>query len=269
MIVAGSFGHRSLFAMVTLFTDFGTTDGYVAAVKGVLASRVAGVQIIDATHEIEPGDIASGAHAIRRYWNRYPPGTVHLAVVDPGVGSDRRALAARADDVFLVAPDNGLISLVLEDARTSTVVEITNRELVPVSASRTFHARDVFAPAAAHLLAGRDLRMLGPEVSDWVRLSVPAPTIDRTTVSGVVVTVDRFGNLQTNIGASAVTPGSLVLLDRREIGVIAGTYSDVPSNAPVALINSDGFLEIAIRDGSAARVLEARIGTPVTVLADG
>jgi len=268
VIVAGSFGHRSLFTTVTLLTDFGTADGYVAAVKGVIASAVPGVQIIDATHEIAPGDVYSAAHTLRRYWNRYPVGTVHVAVVDPGVGSARRAILAHADGFLLVAPDNGLLSLVLEDAHEKTVVEITNAELIGIPESSTFHARDVFAPAAGHLLRGAEPKSLGREISDWVRLSIPEPVVAHNTIAGVVVTVDRFGNLQTNIPAHLVPPGALVLLGGREIGVLAGTYSDVPPQHPVALINSDRMLEIAVRDGNAARILRATTGEPVTVLTD-
>lgn len=268
MIVAGSFSHRNLFTTITLLTDFGTADGYVAAVKGVIASRASGVHIIDATHDIPPGDIFAGAHALRRYWNRYPAGTLHFAVVDPGVGSARRAIAARADGYLFVAPDNGLLSLVLEDAREKSVVAITNTNLVPRPESQTFHARDVFAPAAAQLLCGTDLQSFGPVVSDWVRLRIPSPAVNDSTITGVVVSSDHFGNLQTNIPARLVAPGALVVLGNREVGMVARTYSDVPPQQPVALINSDDVLEIAVRDGSAARVLHAHAGTPVTVLGE-
>lgn len=249
---------------ITLLTDFGTTDGYVAAMKGVIAEIAPSVIIEDATHYIDPGDIPAAAHALRRYWKLYPEGTVHVVVVDPGVGSDRRALAIRADHRLLVGPDNGVFTYILTEATEKTVVEISNARYTRAEVSNTFHGRDIFAPVAAHLTNGLVLEKLGVVVTDPVLIAFPPPLVTESAVRGEIVAIDRFGNLATNIPAAMVRGEATAECAGREVRVVK-TYAEAVDGEPIALINSDGMLEIAIRDADAADALGAGRGDPVVL----
>jgi S-adenosylmethionine hydrolase len=246
---------------ITLLTDFGTADGYAAAMRGVIASRAPAVSVYDASHEIAAGDIHAAAYALRRYWQTFPPGTVHVVVVDPGVGSARRALAVEADGRFGVGPDNGVLDALIERANAIHALTETALFLHPVSA--TFHGRDVFAPTAAYLACGGLLQRVGPRIADALRL--PPTRLERTAaaVLGEVIHIDRFGNLVTNIPAPVAGE---VELDGRSVGSVRHTYADVARGELVALIGSAGVLEIAVRDGNAAERLRAYRGAPVRVL---
>ena len=235
---------------VTLLTDFGTMDGYVAAMKGAITQIAPSVLIDDASHAISPGDIIPAAFALRRYWKLYPEGTVHIVVVDPGVGSARRALAIRADDRILIGPDNGVFTFVLQDARDSEVFAIDAKPDI----SRTFHGRDVFAPAAGRIAAGEAVEAMGKRVEDAIRIIMPAPISTESSVRGEVVYVDRFGNLITNIPSALLQDKHTARIADRIVNVV-GTYSDVESGELLALINSDGMVEVAVRDGNAAATL--------------
>ncbi|MGH7474766.1 MAG: SAM hydrolase/SAM-dependent halogenase family protein [Longimicrobiales bacterium] len=250
-------------ARITLLTDFGTADAYTAAIKGVIASIAPDASIDDAGHELEPGAIMAAAWALRRFWRLYPAGTVHLVVVDPGVGSERRALAARADDRLFVAPDNGVLSHVAADAAAFDCVAIENQAYLRAHRSATFHGRDVFAPAAAHLACGVELDRLGPPVDNPLLLLWPEPARAAQGADGEVVHVDRFGNLTSNIPADWVTDQDLVWIGDRVIGPLRRAYSDVEPGELVALIGSEDFVEVAARDGNAAAELEAGRGTAV------
>jgi S-adenosylmethionine hydrolase len=249
---------------ITLLTDFGTADGYVAAMKGVIAAIVPDALIDDASHDIAPGDVHAAAWVLAGYWRFYPRGTIHVAVVDPGVGSARRALAALADDQLFVAPDNGLLTRVLGAARVSNVVAIENERFLRDVRSATFHGRDVFAPVAAHLVRGTSHRELGPVISDPVRLQLPQPNRSGKSIAGVIVHIDRFGNLVTNIPADWIDVQSRVQIGSREL-LVHRTYADVAAGQPLALIGSRDVLEISVRDGNAAAVLSAQRGTSVSV----
>lgn len=249
---------------ITLLTDFGTTDGYVAAMKGVIAEIAPSVVIEDATHYIDPGDIPAAAHALRRYWRYYPAGTIHVVVVDPGVGSDRRALAIRADQRLFVGPDNGVFTYVLTDCADRTVVEITNTHYTREEISNTFHGRDIFAPVAAHLAKGLELEQLGNIVNDPVLVAFPPPLVTENAVRGEIVAIDRFGNLATNIPASMVRGSAVAECAGREVRVVR-TYADAEDGETIALINSDGMLEIAMRDADAADTLGAGRGDAVVL----
>ncbi len=250
---------------LTLLTDFGTADGYVAAMKGMIAAICPEAAVDDASHDVPPGDIEAGAWALWRYWRLYPPGTVHVVVVDPGVGSARKALAVRADERWLVAPDNGVLTRVLDEAAAWTAVAISERRYLREPVSRTFHGRDVFAPAAAHLAAGVALEALGSPVADPVRLSLPRFTITPEGITGAVVHVDRFGNLVTNIPETWAAAGRVVV-GGRELGAIRQTYAEVAPGELLALIGSAGLLEISVRDGSATVLLGLTRGAEVLVL---
>lgn len=252
---------------LTLLTDFGTADGYAAALKGVIASICPEAVVDDASHEVPPGDIEAAAWTLWRYWRLYPPGTVHVVVVDPGVGGARRALAVRADERSLVGPDNGVLTRVLEEAGSWSAVSIEERAYLREPVSRTFHGRDVFAPAAAHLAAGVPLAALGPALADPLRLALPRFTLTPDGVSGAVVHVDRFGNLVTNIPEAWVSAGRIVVAGR-DLGGARRTYGDVAPGEPLALIGSAGLLEISVRNGSAAERLGIGRGAEVRVQLD-
>ena len=255
---------------VTLLTDFGTRDGYVAAMKGVIASIAPGTALVDVTHDVRPADVAGAAWTLRRYWSLFPPDTVHLAVVDPGVGTERRALAARAGGRFFVAPDNGILSWVLQDADLDAAVSLDQPRFRREVVAPTFHGRDIFAPAAAHLSAGVALSDLGSPLIHPVRLPLPDAIRRGNEVEGRVVQVDRFGNLITNLPAAWVTPllerGPVrTLIGRHDLGTIRRTYGDVEAGEPLALIGSDRTVEVAVREGRAADRLKVGLGVSVIV----
>jgi S-adenosylmethionine hydrolase len=243
--------------IITILTDFGTADGYVGEVKGVLATRAPGGRIVDISHDIGAQDVDGARLALARYWRRFPEGTVHLVVVDPGVGSTRAAIAVASDGRMLVGPDNGVLSpaLLIAGAR---VVALP----VPHHAAPTFHGRDVFAPAAAALASGVPIDELGPAVDDAVVRRTPeAKRLDDGAIAGEVIAVDRFGNLITNLVAPR---GGTVEIASRVIP-LSRVYADVDAGALTALVGSSGLVEVAVRDGSAARTLEIRRGAPVVL----
>ncbi|HEX7117147.1 MAG TPA: SAM-dependent chlorinase/fluorinase [Longimicrobiales bacterium] len=250
---------------ITLLTDFGTADGYVAAMKGVIAAITPDAVVDDATHDIPPGDIEAGALALSRYWRLYPAGTVHVAVVDPGVGGGRRAIAARVDGRLFVAPDNGLLTRVLAEAPADAAVSIEAPAFLRDEVSATFHGRDVFAPAAAHLARGVALDALGPALAEPVRLPQPEPLRGRGHIHGRVVHVDRFGNLITDVPGAWIGPDARVVVAGTDVGPMRRTYADVTPGRPLALVGSTGMLEVSVRDGSAAEKLGAGRGTAVRV----
>ncbi len=272
--------------ILTLLTDFGTEDEYVGVMKGVILSIAPDVRLVDLSHRIPPQDVRRAAFLLSNAVPYFPPDTVHLAVVDPGVGTERRALAIRTPAGAFVGPDNGLFSWVLAEVPEWTAVEIREPAYRLPRVSFTFHGRDIFAPAAAHLAAGIPLDRLGPRVTDPVLLPPPRLEIGAGVLEGEVLSADRFGNLTTSIGrfrwdgdrlvlAPAFRPasgemrlnpaGARVVLAGVELQGIRRTYGDVAVGEPVALVGSSGFLEIAVRQGSAAAATGAAPGAPVTV----
>lgn len=241
--------------LITLLSDFGTADGYVAEMKGVLYSMAPDARVVDLSHDIPPHDIEAARLTVARYWRRFPPGTIHLVIVDPGVGSSRAALAVSSDERYLVGPDNGVLSpaLLVSDAAAVTLP-------VPVTASRTFHGRDVFAPAAAALAGGAPLSTLGtPHDQPVVRRTPEAVRREDGAILGEVLAIDRFGNAVTNL--VGVRSG-VIAAGGRPVPVRT-TYADVASGAAVALTGSSGLLEIAVRDGNASQVLKLARGATV------
>lgn len=237
-------GTMSYAPAITLLTDFGTADGYVAEVKGVLAAQAPGVPLLDMTHDVPSHDVEHARLTLARYWRRFPRGTVHLVVVDPGVGTSRAAIAVECDGQHLVGPDNGVLSPALF-ALDATVIQLD----ISASAAPTFHARDVFAPAAAALACGAPLHTLGEPWPEPVRLRTPAPVrLASGAVQGMVLTIDRFGNVITNIVARHA--GTVSVAGQRLR--IVRTYGDALPGEMVALIGSSGLLEIAIRNADAA-----------------
>lgn len=255
---------------ITLLTDFGTRDGYVAAMKGVIASIAPRAAIVDATHDLRPGDIQGAAWTLRRYWRRYPTGSIHVAVVDPGVGTARRALAARIEGRLFVAPDNGILTWILHAAELEAAVSLERPAYRLQEVSPTFHGRDIFAPAAAHLAAGVPLADLGSPLIHPVRFPLPDSIHRGNEVEGRVVQIDRFGNLITNLPAAWVAAlleeGPVrTLVGRHDLGTLRTTYADVEVGEPVALIGSEDTVELAVRDGRASDRLKVGIDAPVIV----
>lgn len=243
--------------IVTLLTDFGTVDGYIGEMKGVLLSLAPEVQVVDIAHDVPPQDVERARLTLARVWRRFPAGTVHVVVVDPGVGSSRPALAVASHDRFLVGPDNGVLSpaLLMPGAR---VVELP----IPANASATFHGRDVFAPAAAALSRGESIDALGaPATAPQVRRT-PEPTRARDgSIDGQVIMIDRFGNAVTNLMGLR---GGTVRIDGRVLP-LRRTYAEVAIGEPIAVVGSTGFIEIAVRDGNAARELSLQRGSHVAL----
>ncbi len=245
--------------IITLLTDYGTADSYVGEVKGVLLSRVPGATLVDITHEIPPGDIAAGAYVLARTWGRFPAGTVHLVVIDPGVGGQRAAVAITAGGHAFVGPDNGLFGT-LNGQEGLRAVCLP----VPEAASHTFHGRDLFAPAAGALAAGVPLAELGAgHPGALVPLPVAEPRYEGKVVIGEVIYVDRYGNLVTNLTTAFVPPYASLEIESLVVGPLRQTFSDVPVGGLVAYVGSGGFVEVAVRDGSAMRRTGLGVGGKV------
>jgi len=255
--------------VISLLTDFGLEDAYVGVMKGVVLGINPNVQLVDLTHAIAPQDVQRAALILRSAVSYFPPGTVHVAVVDPGVGSARRALLMRTPKAFLIGPDNGVLSLAAQQLRPFTAYAIENDKFFHHPVSQTFHGRDIFAPVAAHLSAGVAADAFGPTINSIVELDLPAPVTEADGVRGEVVYVDRFGNLVTNIDTAALTVfhgrALSVSIGARVIAGPATAYTAVAAGTPVALIGSWSMLEIAVRDGHAARTLGAGPGTAVRI----
>ncbi len=245
--------------IITLTTDFGLRDGYVAAMKGVMLQIAPQAVLVDVTHEVDRHAVLPGAFVLRDVLRWYPPETVHVAVVDPGVGSARRIIAARLAGQYLVAPDNGLISLAHQDFPIEQVHVVENPSVRLPQVSATFHGRDIMAPAAAHLANGATLDDLGRPTDHVEILPTPRPRrLADNSLAGQAIYADVFGNLTTNIGQAdlaalrRLSPNPSVTVQGQSLGPVRRTYSDVAAGESLALIGSGGMLEIAVHAGSAA-----------------
>lgn len=242
--------------VVTLLSDFGISDSYVAEMKGVILSRTPSAVLVDVTHSIFPGDIRSAAYILGRAWPRFPQGTVHLVVIDPGVGTSRAPLALSAHGHRFVGPDNGVFTPVLHDAEVEAVVLP-----IPEIAAPTFHGRDLFAPAAAALAGGTPLASLGQPFSGMpARLAYTQPHQEGKSLVGEIVYIDRFGSLITNLTADMVPPTATLEVEDLNVGPLRRTYHDVTNGGLLAYVGSGGEIEIAVRNGSAARRLGIGVG---------
>lgn len=269
--------------VITLTTDFGHSDGYVGIMKGVMATIAPSVPVIDITHSIGSQAVAEAAYVLWTSLPYFPPGSVHLVVVDPGVGTARRAIASRTAWGVLVGPDNGVFSYVWAEAPPDLTVALENRQYRRGQVSSTFHGRDIFAPAAAHIAAGVPLECLGPVVADAELLPLPLVEISPGRIRGRILHIDRFGNAVTSIGRLSWTASDLDLVPAfgphgpvglapaevmisvrgRTLGQIHRTYGDVARGDPIALIGSEGMLEIALNRGHAAEALGLAVGDDV------
>jgi hypothetical protein len=255
--------------VIALLTDFGSVDHYAGTMKGVMLGICPDATIVDISHDIPAHDVMAGALELAAAFKYFPAGTIFVAVVDPGVGSARRGLAADTGDYRFVAPDNGVLTLVLREAPAKKIVELTERRYARPTVSRTFEGRDRFAPAGAWLAKGTQLLALGRPIADIQKLDIPVVEASADAVRGVVVRVDRFGNLVTNIDRRA-WPGDV--LDRLDVAVsgyrtvrLVSTYAEAGPGEVVALFGSTDRLEIAVRSGNAAEALGVGRGTTVHV----
>jgi S-adenosylmethionine hydrolase len=243
--------------IITLLTDFGLSDPYVGIMKGVILSIHPEARLVDISHEIHPGDVRQAAILLEEAYPFFPPGTIHLTVVDPGVGSERRPIGFKAMDQVFVGPDNGVFSAFLGGRDRGSVVHVTENRFFLPAISHTFHGRDIFAPVAAHLARGVDLHEMGSAVTDPVCLDIPSVMINEQSLHGEVTRIDRFGNLITNIPAQTFESwmaGNRVLftIGQLSLETFGRTFSDVAPNSALALVGSSGHLEIAVNMGRAS-----------------
>ena len=263
-------------AVVTLLTDFGTADEYVGVMKGVLLSICPSISVVDISHHIEPQDVAQAAFMIPAYFHFFPAGTIHIVVVDPGVGSRRRIVAAHLDPHFFLAPDNGVLSFLLRDQKSATIIEVSNSDYFLEPLSPTFHGRDIFAALGGHLACGAKIDALGARITkqDLVQLpDLSCRVSENGELVGKIVSVDRFGNLITNIDAiqlDAFQKSNAIKQPCIRIGALAirglsKTYADAAPEALLALIGNRGYMEIAVNCGSARKQLNAAIGDAVRI----
>lgn len=257
---------------ITLITDFGTADHYVGVIKGVIHSIAPAVKVIDITHEVPAHDVVHAAFILREVWGWYPAGTVHVAVVDPGVGSRRRILVGKYAGQYVIAPDNGLISLVHHQNRIEDLRVAENARFFLPSPSATFHGRDIMAPVAAHLASGQHPRNLGPPTDRLEVLPLPPCTVNaRHEIAGTILHVDRFGNLVSNIRRDDVVRGyqqrasAQVYVDGHCVGPLKTCYADVAAGETLALIGSSDLLEISVNRGRASDVLGCGVSAGVEV----
>ena len=263
--------------IITLTTDFGLNDHYIGSMKGVILEIVPDAQIVDICHTVQPFDVLDGALTIAQAYNYYPASTVHLVVVDPGVGTERRPILASSDRHHFVAPDNGVLSLIYGREERIHVRHITSDHYFRQPVSKTFHGRDIFAPVAAYLSKRMETDKFGDEITDFVRFNAPKPKSgDGKTLRGVVLKVDRFGNLVTNI-----TPQDApmlfqldplpfkIVVGKREITEIHATYADGTPGEVFGILGSMGYLEIATNRGAAAQLVGSGKGSEVNILLEG
>ena len=257
--------------MITLTTDFGLKDPYAAEMKAVILGICPAAVIVDITHEISKFNVRMGAYVLASAAPYFPKGTIHVAVVDPGVGTRRRSILIQTKKGFFVGPDNGLLALAAENQGIKHIYEITNLKFMLSKVSSTFHGRDVFAPAAAHLASGVNPAEFGPEIREAAKPEFAKVTRRKSLLVGEVLHVDNFGNIITNINETKIArirvkdAVNVELPDNKLNLKFCGAYADAEPNEPLALIGSQGYLEIALNQGDAAAKFNTKAGDKVTV----
>lgn len=257
--------------IITLTTDYGTGDHLVGTVKGVILKIQPEAQVVDINHSVVPYDVLDGALAIGSAYSYFPAKTVHIVVVDPGVGTPRRPILVSAGNQYFIAPDNGVLSLIFEREDPFVVRHINAEHYFLRPVSPTFHGRDVFAPVAAWLTKNWQTEAFGEVVEEFTRFALPRPKIQGNVLTGAVLRVDNFGNLMTNIVLGDLPeamrgPGTIKMtVAGKPVGKLVGTFADGPQGEPVALVGSAGFLEIAINRKSASKSLGAGRGAEVII----
>ncbi len=259
-------------AIITLTTDFGWSDYFVGAMKGIIYQIAPKADVVDITHNIQPHNLLAGAIVLREIWKTFPPNTIHVGVIDPGVGSNRNIILARYANQFFLVPDNGIITLIHRIYSPEEVYMVTNTSLFCQPVSATFQGRDIFAPVAAHLAKGIKPYQVGPRTNLIKLIEIPQPyRNEQGQLMGQIIYIDNFGNLMTNISAdhlnefAKTASGLNVYLEDRLIGPIQATFSDVQANQPIAYVGSAGFVEIAVNQGRADKILGGKISTKVKI----
>ena len=247
--------------IITLTTDFGIDDHYVGSMKGVVLGINNEAVITDITHGIPKYDIFKAAYTLRGFYKYFPKDSIHVVVVDPGVGSERRPIIVQTQESIFIGPDNGVFSFVLKESKSVNVFEITNSEFMLEDLSSTFHGRDIFAPVAAHLSLGVYIQDFGEVLKNPISLEIRKPELKGDEIVGEVIYVDSFGNLVTNIPGDLLKGYSKVQLGEFVIDSVAGSYQDVAKGNLLAIIGSSGLLEISINQGSAADLIKDRVIT--------
>ena len=252
--------------IIALLTDFGTKDYFVGALKGAILSVNENVHIVDITHEIEPQNIKSAAFTLRACYRSFTFGTIFVAVVDPGVGSARRAILVETDNYLFIAPDNGLLSFVYDEAKNFRVYELTNRKFFASEISATFHGRDLFAPVAAHLSEGVKAEDTGREITDFVRFEETRPRqISAHEIEAEIIEIDRFGNLITNLKRTDLPEKFVLEINEAKIERLQNYYAESNAGEVFMIFGSAGFLEIVAFRDSAKNILQAAIGQKITI----
>ncbi|MBM3239330.1 SAM-dependent chlorinase/fluorinase [Candidatus Poribacteria bacterium] len=260
--------------IITLTTDFGTTDIFVGVMKGVILSINPDAKIIDITHDIEPQDIYAGAFLLNSAYSYFPPGTIHVGVIDPGVGSVRRAIAVATEQYYFVAPDNGLLSYVLCKEIVKSAVNLTNPKYFLPQVSNTFHGRDIFAPVAAHISRGVSLNLLGEQITNIAQIPISIPDASETEIIGQIIYIDRFGNLITNVShelfeSARKKRNFIIFVKDRQMRRICLAYAEVSAGELLGIFSSFGNLEIAINAGNAAEILKVKRGDAIKIRFQG
>jgi len=260
-------------SIITLLSDFGSKDPYVAEIKAVILSIHPQARIVDITHEIEKFNIRMAAFVLASAAPYFPPGTIHVGVVDPGVGTKRRPIIVETKRSCYVGPDNGLLMLAVQKEGVGHVYHVNNPHYMLPRVSRTFHGRDIFAPVAAHLARGRSPSEFGPEIQDYSLPEFAKPHVGEGELLGEVLHIDDFGNIVSNISAKDLEKMGIregcslrVKLDGKTLTLkLCSAYGEVPAKTPLAIIGSSDFLEVSVNQGSASRTFKAKIGDPLRV----
>lgn len=255
--------------IITLTTDFGLKDHYVASMKGIILQLCPTAQIIDISHLITKYNVKEAAYVLSQTSTYFPKGTIHVAIVDPEVGTQRRRLAIMSRNSYFIGPDNGILIPAASNEEILQIVEVTNREKMLKPLSSTFEARDIFAPIAAHLANGIKLTDLGPELKKTKRLSWGAFNVTSTQAQGLILHIDDFGNIITNIPNSSIESwqkGLYLKINvglRTKIGILSKSYANASKGKPLVITGSGGFIEIAVNKGSAAILFEAQTNSRI------
>ena len=254
--------------IITLLTDFGLKDPYMASMRGVILSINPKCTLVDITHMINPHDIKEGAFILGQAYSNFPKGTIHLSVVDPGVGSARKPILIVTKNYFFVGPDNGLFTIALRRERVKQAIVLTNQKFFLSEISTTFHGRDIFAPAAAYLSLGVKPESFGPSIKSWHEISFSDPATKQGKLIGEIVHIDTFGNLLSNVDHKSLLQFSkgrpfVIKIGKRTLRGLKKGYWEGRRNEPIALIGSGGLLEISVPEGNAQKTLKIKRGDPI------
>ena len=255
-------------SIITLLTDFGYKDNFVGVVKGVLLGINPRIHAVDLCHEVEPQNITAAAFALKTAYKYFPKDTIHLVIIDPSVGSARLPILVKTKEHYFIGPDNGVLSLALEQEEIEGIVYLDNYEFHLRPVSNTFHARDIFAPVAAHLTKGISYQLFGKGIKSYKKIKLPKPKVGRKYIKGEVIYIDRFGDLVTNISQDLQEKitRSRISIKNKSIRGVKSSYAQVKQDSLLAIWGSSGFLEIAVNSGSAKNKLNVDIGDQVDII---